>query len=71
MINPAPGPRRFQAKRIKSGLYEYRGLIVRNHGYYPPDQCVWWEAFNPNTGEAEFHAHTLYEIKAMIDEDYK
>ena len=22
----------------------YRGYTIRNHGYYPPDKCVWWEA---------------------------
>lgn len=56
-------------KRRPDGKYEYRGFVIRNHGYYPPDQCVWWEAYNPATGEADYHAKTKREIKILIDED--
>lgn len=56
-------------KRRPDGKYEYRGYIIRNHGYYPPDQRVWWEAYNPETGQADFHAGTKREIKMLIDED--
>lgn len=59
-------------KRITNGKfisrgYEYRGYEVRNHGYYPPDKCVWWEAVDVNTGQADFHAHTKSQIKNLID----
>lgn len=56
-------------KRRAYGKYDYRGYVIRNHGYYPPDKCVWWEAYNPETGEAIFHARTKGEIKMLIDED--
>lgn len=38
--------------------YFYRGYEIRNHGYYPPDKCVWWEAIDTKTGQGDFHAHT-------------
>ena len=40
---------------IKIGDYEYE---IYNHGYYPPDKCVWWEATNLKTNEADFHETT-------------
>lgn len=46
----------------------YRGYTIRNHGYYPPDKCVWWEAVNDETGEADFHAKRLRDIISMINE---
>ena len=46
----------------------YRGYTIRNHGYYPPDKCVWWEAVNDETGEADFHAKRLRDIIIMINE---
>ena len=46
----------------------YRGYTIRNYGYYPPDKCVWWEAVNDETGEADFHAHRLKDIIKMINE---
>jgi hypothetical protein len=46
----------------------YIGYRLRNHGYYPPDKCIWWEAINIETGEADFHAHTKRDLKRMIDE---
>jgi hypothetical protein len=45
----------------------YRGYRLVNHGYYPPDRCVWWQAENIQTGEADFHAHTMRDLKAQID----
>jgi hypothetical protein len=45
----------------------YRGYRLVNHGYYPPDRCVWWEAESLKTGEADFRAHTRRELKAEID----
>jgi hypothetical protein len=46
----------------------YRGYTIRNRGYYPPDKCVWWEAVNDETNEADFHAHRLKDVIKMINE---
>jgi len=54
-------------EKIKSGHYRYKGYIVKNHGYYAPDKCVWWEAVNELTDKADYHAHTKTDIKLMID----
>lgn len=45
----------------------YRGYRLINHGYHAPDRCVWWQAENLKTGEADFHAHTRRDLKAQID----
>lgn len=42
-------------KRISSGHYKYRGYDIRNHGYYEPDKCIWWEAINEQTQCADYH----------------
>ena len=55
-------------KRIRQGEYRYKGYIVRNHGYYPPDGHIWWEAVNIKTGCGDYHATTKREIKKLIDE---
>lgn len=47
----------------------YRGYRIRNHGYYPPDKCIWWEAVNIKTGCADFHAHRLKDIIKMINDE--
>jgi len=46
----------------------YKGYRIRNHGYYPPDKCIWWEAVNLKTNEADHHAHTKRDLKKLIDE---
>ncbi|MCM1439493.1 MAG: hypothetical protein NC131_09895 [Roseburia sp.] len=56
-------------KKIKAGKYSYRGFEITNHGYYPPDKCIWWEAIDNQTQCADFHAHTLRDIIKLIDED--
>lgn len=56
-------------KKIRAGLYLYRGYKIRNHGYYPPDKCIWWEAIDTTTQCADYHAHTLGQIIQMIDDD--
>ncbi|MCM1298217.1 MAG: hypothetical protein NC203_00450 [Firmicutes bacterium] len=61
--------RKETAKRIRCGRYEYRGYRLYNCGYYCPDHCVWWEAVNPTTGCADYHANTKKEIMDMIDDD--
>jgi hypothetical protein len=53
-------------KHIYKG-YLYKGYEIRNHGYYPPDKCIWWEAINIETGCADHHAHTKRDIKRLID----
>lgn len=45
-------------KRISEGNYIYKGYEIRNHGYYPPDKCIWWEAINIESRCADFHAKT-------------
>ena len=58
--------------RIKEGRYKgcyyYRGYVLINHGYYPPDKCVWWQAENVETGEADFSQQTKRDLKNEIDE---
>ena len=44
---------------VKIGEHEYE---IHNHGYYPPDKCVWWEAVNTKTNEADFHEHTKHQL---------
>ena len=46
----------------------YKGYRLVNHGYYQPDRCRWWQAEKIQTGEADFHAHTMRDLKAQIDE---
>ena len=57
-------------KKIKSGYYYYKGYIIINHGYYSPDRCVWWEAINSVTNEADYRAHTKNELKYLIDLEF-
>lgn len=57
-----------RVRRIRAGYYIYMQYQIRNHGYYPPDKCRWWEAVNEETGEADFHAHRLRDIVQQIDE---
>lgn len=54
-------------KFITTG-YLYKGYEIRNHGYYPPDKCTWWEAIDIETGCADYHAHRRKDIKKLIDE---
>lgn len=53
--------------RSKNGGYLYKDYEITNHGYYPPDKCVWWEAVNLKTGNADFHANTKRDIIHLID----
>ena len=54
------------AKKISSGVYEYRGFRLSDCGYYHPDHCIWWEAVKD--GCAWFHAHTKKDLMIDIDE---
>jgi hypothetical protein len=58
-------PRRSMQRLVRGRLY--RGYRLINHSYYPPDRCVWWEAENIKTGEADFRATTRRQLKAEID----
>ena len=51
---------------FKIGEYEYK---ITNHGYYPPDKCIWWEAVNLKANEADFHETAKkYLLQIMIRE---
>ena len=51
---------------FKLGEHEYE---ITNHGYYAPDKCVWWEAVNLKTNEADFHETAKkYLLQTMIRE---
>lgn len=54
--------------KISAGHYKYKGYDIRNHGYYPSDRCVWWEAVNEYTGCADYHNTTLGGLIIDIDE---
>lgn len=60
-------------KKIKKGVYYFQvsdeKYTITNHGYYPPDKCIWWEAINMKTNEADFHEKTKgVLIRVMIKE---
>ena len=59
------------AKRVVNAdglkVYHYKGYEITNHGYYPPDKCIWWEAVNLTTGWAELHGNTKRELLNLID----
>lgn len=57
------------AKKISKGVYEYKGYKLYYFGYYPPDKCVWWEAINLKTQNADYHAHTKKELMRLIDKE--
>lgn len=56
----------YSARRVPGG-YLFRGYRLRCHGYYPPDRCVWWEAVNLKTGEADFRATTKRDLLDEIN----
>ena len=55
-------------KKISSGHYIYKGYEINCLGYYPPEQSVVWEAIDGN-GCGFAHAHTLKEVKILIDSE--
>ena len=54
------------SRRISTGKYYVRigehEYEIYNHGYYPPDKCLWWEATNLKTNEADFHEHSKSQL---------
>lgn len=59
------------AKKIRRGMYEYKGYTLNNCGYHHPDHCVWWEAVNIQTGCADYHANTKKGLMKAIDREYR
>lgn len=57
-----------KAKKIQSGIYEYKGYRLVNYGYYPPDHCIWWQAINMETDCADYSRTTKKELMDEIDE---
>lgn len=57
-----------RATRNGVPVYLYKGYELYNHGYYPPDRCVWWEAINPYNRHADHHATTKGFLMVLIDE---
>ncbi|MCX4357462.1 MAG: hypothetical protein OSJ43_14820 [Oscillospiraceae bacterium] len=55
------------AKKIKCGIYEYKGYRLYHCGYHQPDHCVWWEATNIETELVEYHATTKKRLMTIID----
>lgn len=56
-----------KAKKIKRGIYEYKGYRLYCCGYHQPDHCIWWEAVNIKTELVEYHATTKKRLMARID----
>ena len=56
-------------RKIKSGKYLYRGQVITRIGYYEPDQRVVWEAYDKETGHADYHGFSKAEVKRHIDAD--
>ncbi len=60
----------YTCKKIARGKYRFKTskheYIITNHGYYSPDQCIWWEAVDAKTNCADFHAHTKKDIIYMM-----
>lgn len=55
--------------KIRAGKYSYGIYEITCCGYYPPDKCIWWEAVNKNTGEADYRAHTKRDLLQNIKSD--
>lgn len=57
-----------KTKKIRRGLYKYKGYELRRFGYYQPDHCVLWEGVNIETRNADYHARTKRQLVLLIDE---
>lgn len=58
----------YPCEKIKPGRYKYRGWLIQCVGYYEAERCVCWEAYDPETGCADYHGFSKREIKRLIDE---
>lgn len=59
---------KYKLRRITAGHYFYRGLEVRNVGYYSPDHKVCWEAIDTD-GIGFAHSFKLKDTIKLIDKD--
>lgn len=58
---------KYKAKRIKEGLYEYRGYKIMCLGYFEPEHRIAWEVEDVD-GTAFGHSYTLKMAKIQVDE---
>lgn len=56
-----------KCKKIKKGVYEYRGYRLYNVGYYNPEHRVVWEAVSIDTLNGDFHHFSKRQLIALID----
>lgn len=59
---------KYRAKRIHSGRYQYRGVIIHCVGYYEPEHRICWEAIDKD-GCGFAHAYTFRDCKYFVDKD--
>lgn len=59
--------KKYVAHRIENNKYRYRGFIIQNIGYYPPDHHTAWEAID-HDGSFFAQSLTLSNVKIQIDE---
>lgn len=57
---------KYKAKKIKEGLYEYRGYKIRCLGYFEPEHRIVWEVEDVD-GTAFGHSYTLRMAKIHVD----
>lgn len=55
------------AKRIKRGLYHYKGYELTST-YYSPEKRIAWEAINLKNGESDFRAVSKKDLMNDIDQ---
>lgn len=56
-----------KAKKIRAGMYIYRGYIIHCCGYHSPDRNVVWEAID-EYGCGFAHNYTLKGVILLIDQ---
>jgi hypothetical protein len=55
------------AKKIRSGVYHYKGYELSS-SYYTPESRIAWEAVNLETGESDYRAYSKKELMIEIDQ---
>jgi hypothetical protein len=56
-----------KTKRIRAGMYMYRGYMIHCCGYHSPDHKVVWEAIDEYGGGFAHH-YSLKGVKKLIDQ---
>lgn len=56
-------------KRLGTGKYLYRGHVLKNHGYYPPDRAIAWEATDLVSGQVVNRATSRSALKGLLDDE--